>query len=212
MTMKSIRKLKIEKEESEISDTQIDMQSCFQAVRAGDAIVLNSLLSAGLNPNKVRWSGWTLLHRAAENGHTHICRMLLEHGARVNERSGWGWITPLHLALAHGFVDTGILLFEYGANVDILNKYKLTASDYARKRGLREVSKKFDDEITRLKMIRTAASLSRSSVRTSTTGTGAASAEGSAGGSMSTSLKSRGTRRGCPSPFGNAMLGLDDDF
>ena len=49
--------------------------------------------------NSVKWSGWTLLHRAAETGRAEIVTFLLENGADPNLYSTWGWQTPLHMAL-----------------------------------------------------------------------------------------------------------------
>lgn len=49
--------------------------------------------------NSIKWSGWTLLHRAAEMGRADIVTLLLEHGADPNQYSTWGWQTPLHMAL-----------------------------------------------------------------------------------------------------------------
>ena len=49
--------------------------------------------------NSTKWSGWTLLHRAAELGNAQMINFLLEHGANPNQYSSWGWQTPLHMAL-----------------------------------------------------------------------------------------------------------------
>ena len=73
-----------------------------------------------LNVNQTRWSGVTLLHRyynilmsgnkycllrlivfviyhyndrAAENGFTDCCELLLEFGANINAKTTWGWYT-----------------------------------------------------------------------------------------------------------------------
>ena len=58
----------------------------------------------------LRWTGWTLLHRAAETGQSDICRLLLQRGADVNARTTRGWHTPLHLSLSSGYLETSLLL------------------------------------------------------------------------------------------------------
>jgi hypothetical protein len=83
----------------------------FRAAHVGDVNLLRHLLDRDGGMNKTRWSGWSLLHRAAESGQTEICEVLLkEYGADVNVRSTRGWHTPLHLSLANGFLETSLLL------------------------------------------------------------------------------------------------------
>eukprot|EP01041_Mallomonas_annulata_P002955 gene2955-5800_t len=137
------------------SDSIYVERDAFQAVRNGDAVLLRELLDRGLSVNNCRWSGWSLLHRAAENGHTHVCEMLLDHGASINCRSVWGWHTPLHLALGNGFLDTAFLLFEHGADINIKNKYQDIPSAYSRRRGYLSVAKQFDSEVFRVSLLRT---------------------------------------------------------
>jgi ankyrin repeat protein len=83
----------------------------FRAAHVGDVDLLRRLLDRDGGINKTRWSGWTLLHRAAESGQTEVCEVLLkDYGADVNARSTRGWHTPLHLSLANGFLETSLLL------------------------------------------------------------------------------------------------------
>jgi ankyrin repeat protein len=60
-----------------------------------------------------RWTGWSLLHRAAETGQTDICQILIEQGANVNSKTIRGWFSPLHLALSAGYIETAKLLVSY---------------------------------------------------------------------------------------------------
>ena len=71
----------------------------FKAIKDGDIPLLaNIMRQPSFNINITRYpSGWTLLHRAAEIGQTDICEILIEHGAKVNQRTTWGWFTPLAL-------------------------------------------------------------------------------------------------------------------
>ena len=66
--------------------------------------------------------GSTPLHLAAHNGHTDIFRLLLDHGAEVNEINYYGE-TPLHQAATMRHPDIVSLIMErgVGVNVDALN-------------------------------------------------------------------------------------------
>ena len=70
------------------------------AVREGDIKLIIKLLVPNDNVvddttvqkvHSTRWSGFTLLHRAAENGHTDIVELLLSLGAKIDQQSVWGW-------------------------------------------------------------------------------------------------------------------------
>ena len=66
----------------------------------------------GFNINSCKWSGWTLLHRAAELGRDDIINLLLDHGADPNIYSSWGWQTPLHMALGKfTYIDHVVVIF-----------------------------------------------------------------------------------------------------
>ena len=118
----------------------------FKAVAEGDIRTLRKLLDDPENPlnvNKGRWSGFSLLHRAASQGCTDICQILLENGARLNERTTWGWHTPLHLALANGWEETAKFLITAGADIDAKNKSKEDMCAYAAKRGYKLLASEF---------------------------------------------------------------------
>jgi len=42
------------------------------------------LLEHGASLSAVNQSGWTPLHVAASNGHSDVCQLLLDHGARID--------------------------------------------------------------------------------------------------------------------------------
>ncbi|KAH7124624.1 ankyrin repeat-containing domain protein, partial [Dactylonectria macrodidyma] len=48
--------------------------------------------------------GWTPLHRASQNGHVKVVKVLLEKGADVMVAGKDGW-TPLHRASQNGHVE-----------------------------------------------------------------------------------------------------------
>lgn len=58
---------------------------------------------------------FTLLHRAAGNGHEQIAKYLLVRGADVNQDDGSGW-SPLHSAAENGNLAIVKLLVKHGAN------------------------------------------------------------------------------------------------
>ncbi len=49
----------------------------------GSIECVRKLLEAGADPNRVEIDGWSPLHWARRNGHLHVAKLLLEHGARV---------------------------------------------------------------------------------------------------------------------------------
>lgn len=131
-----------------------DTDELFRLVRQGDVSKLQEILesSEGLNVNSTRWSGFTLLHRAAGLGMTDICIILVRNGADVKLRSTRGWHTPLHLALANGYVETAMVLVELGANPWTKNKNKEDPFEYGGKRGFRKISEEFRLKIMKLEM------------------------------------------------------------
>jgi ankyrin repeat protein len=129
----------------------------FKVVADGNVNLLIRMLNDEERPlrvNTARWSGFTLLHRAASQGYTEVCEILLEAGAKLNERSIWGWHTPLHLALANGWEECAKFLVSSGANIHALNKEGLDCCDYADKRGYRLLAKEFRPQMVRLEGIR----------------------------------------------------------
>lgn len=52
---------------------------------------------------------FSLLHWAAKEGHTNICDMLIQRGARVNA-TNMGDDTALHLACSHGRRDIFLMV------------------------------------------------------------------------------------------------------
>ena len=129
----------------------------FTVVKEGNLDVLERMLAQqDFNVNVTRWSGFSLLHRAAIEGQTDVCDMLLKAGARVNQRTVWGWYTPLHLALANGYEDTAKFLIEQGANVRAKSKDKEDCCDYAQRRGFKELAASFRLRLARYEMVQLA--------------------------------------------------------
>lgn len=71
----------------QVSDPSIKLDP-FWVVRNGNSDQLVKCIEQGLNVSKVRCgSGWTLLHRAAEQGYSEICEILIQNGCDVNSQS-----------------------------------------------------------------------------------------------------------------------------
>eukprot|EP01038_Epipyxis_sp_PR26KG_P013715 gene13715-18397_t len=103
--------------------------------------------------NKPRWSGFTLLHRAASCGQTDMCEILLRRGAQVNLRTSLGWYTPLHVALSNGYTDTAQFLIENGANPWVKSKHNEDPFEYGINNGYRKITIEFRSKIARIEMV-----------------------------------------------------------
>lgn len=131
----------------------ISADEVFRIIRTGQLDRLEEYLSENKKLVHVtRWSGFTLLHRASGLGNIDICDILLKHGADVNARSVRGWYTPLHVALANGFVDTAAFLVDNGAKPWTRSKYGEDPYEYGIKRGFRQVSEDFRGRIMKIEI------------------------------------------------------------
>ena len=125
--------------------TYVKAPEPYVAIREGNIQLLNALLDAEptlltrVRPN----TGWSLLHRASEEGQTDICQVLLQRGSNVNQRTTWGWYTPMHLALANGWKDTALFLFHGGGDVSATCKSGKDVMQYAISRGYEQVAREF---------------------------------------------------------------------
>lgn len=92
----------------------------FETAAVGDPAALAALLAA--EPalvTRVHAIGWTLLHFAAFGGNVGAVRLLLDHGAAIEQLATNKFAnTPLHVALLTGDRATVQLLVERGANVE----------------------------------------------------------------------------------------------
>lgn len=124
----------------------------FQIIVRGDLNEIVELVNSGENVNRVRWSGFSLLHRAAQLGFTDVCQILIDNGADLNMTSVKGWYTPLHCALANGFVETGEYLIRRGAKPWAKSKYKEDPFDYGSKKGFKAICSDLRNKVVRMEM------------------------------------------------------------
>ena len=88
-------------------------QALFHAIRSGSAYQLESVLANGADAND-SIMGYTALMAAALSGTTDQMKILINHGARVNDTTGSG-ITALWLAVPD--MDKMTLLLNHGADL-----------------------------------------------------------------------------------------------
>lgn len=124
----------------------------FQIIVRGDLQEVVNMVNSGENLNRIRWSGFSLLHRAAQMGYTDVCQILIDNGADVNMTSVKGWFTPLHCALANGFVETGEYLIKRGAKPWVKDKYKDDPFDYGAKKGFKAICSDLRNKVVKLEM------------------------------------------------------------
>ncbi|KAM0733349.1 Tonsoku-like protein [Formica fusca] len=87
----------------------------------GDISTVEKLLSSGHSTNVRDHCGWSPLHEAANHGYVDIAKLLLRHGANVNDPGGVSCkgVTPLHDAACCGHFSMMQLLIQHGANVTL---------------------------------------------------------------------------------------------
>jgi ankyrin repeat protein len=92
------------------------VENLFDAAKAGNAVAVKRLISAGADINARNEAGWTPLHFAAAEGHNDIIDLLLNKGARIDAQDKDG-ITPLIKAIVMGKDDSVEHLLKRGAEV-----------------------------------------------------------------------------------------------
>lgn len=81
-------------------------------------VVLDRLLSGGVDMRACMRSGDTALHLAAASGHAHMVEVMLSLGCEADKKNAAGH-TPLFLAAAHAHPATAAALLAAGANPDM---------------------------------------------------------------------------------------------
>jgi ankyrin repeat protein len=115
----SWRSLKAEVERRQSDNVALFFEACIKA----DLDAIRRLLAD--DPSLIRahhpdmpFPDATGLHAVAVRGHTDAVRLLLAHGADLNERDSGDNDTPLHWAVGQNKIETARILIEAGADVN----------------------------------------------------------------------------------------------
>jgi len=92
------------------------MSPLAQAAFSGSTETAAVLLQRGASVGVRCWEGETPLHLAAKRGHVEVVRLLLDHGADIDEAGNASHATALHCAVMKSQVEVGGLLLQRGAD------------------------------------------------------------------------------------------------
>jgi hypothetical protein len=91
------------------------VEELWNAARDGDAARVTKALDAGADVNAGNRYQATALFFAADKGHTHVIKLLLDRGANVNAQDTFYKFRPLGMALMNGHLDAALLLLQRGS-------------------------------------------------------------------------------------------------
>lgn len=105
------------------------------AAYKGKYDTVKALLDKGAEPNQ---TGWAALHYAAAVGNNQIVQLLLDHSAYIDAESP-NQTTPIMMAARGGHILTVKLLLDEGADLTLKNGAGMTALDFARAGGFKDI-------------------------------------------------------------------------
>jgi ankyrin repeat protein len=105
------------------------------AAYKGKYDAVKTLLDKGAEPNQ---TGWAALHYAAAIGNNPIVQLLLDHSAYIDAESP-NQTTPIMMAARGGHILTVKLLLDEGADLTLKNGAGMTALDFARAGGFKDI-------------------------------------------------------------------------
>ncbi len=98
-----------------------------EAVQQGQIESVKKFISENMiNPNQVFEGGVTPLHVAVMYNHEAIVALLIQAGAKLNEKDSNTLATPLHMAALYGRTSVAKLLIQKGANIEEKMKFGIT--------------------------------------------------------------------------------------
>lgn len=107
------------------------MIACYK----GNKAAVEALLRKGAEVNR---PGWAPLHYAAAIGSNDIVQLLLDKSAYIDAESP-NKTTPIMMAARGGHIYTVKLLLDEGADATLKNELGMTAIDFARKHGYKDI-------------------------------------------------------------------------
>lgn len=125
-------------------------QKLWQAAFDGDLAGVQSALESGASPDAKGRGGFSALVAAARNGNFDVVKCLVEHGAKVDERTNSRDKTALLAASFDGHFEIVKYLHEHGADINIQAVNKWTPLHDAAYIGNFEIVKYLVDHGARL--------------------------------------------------------------
>lgn len=135
-----------------------------KAAKRGDAAEITRLLDAGADINDAGgfW-GNTALGWAADQGHLHCVRLLLERGAKIDATNSLGW-SPLVNAIVSNHGEIVDLLLEKGASITLKDATDRTPLDNAVNYKMKEMAARLSKHAAKLATEREARQRARDEV------------------------------------------------
>lgn len=100
--------------------------------------VINLLLNAGANPNKIDTSGYTPLYWSVRNNNRYVVQLLLNGGADANKTDNSG-ATALHVSAGQGNDDVVKMLLNKGADTNATDEWGETPLHWSVRHPHKEV-------------------------------------------------------------------------
>lgn len=88
------------------------------AALAGQLNAASNVVAKGADVQARNDRGLTPLHAAAYGGHSEVVRLLIEHGAKVNDAENPFKVTPLHVAAEENRMEVVQVLIDAKTNVE----------------------------------------------------------------------------------------------
>lgn len=109
---------------------QAVVSSCAAYKQGNNTEIIEMLLNAGANPNRLNHKGYSPLHNCSMVDQLPAAKLLVAHGGYVDQQSVDGY-TPLHVAILRQHNDVCAFLLSMKANINLKNQYGEGACDYA---------------------------------------------------------------------------------